>query len=186
MTGTRMVNVSTESALQSAVANAQNGDTVLIANGIYNLTNSLYLNGKHNVTIRGTSGCDGVVLVGKGMDNPNHGNVLVGIWSNALNTTIAHLTVRDTYDNAIVFNAGAQAPHVYSVKLLNAGSQFVKSNSTDGPNGIGVDNGILEYSWMEYTAGPPATDHGAGPGYANGISAHEAARLTFKADLWVV
>jgi hypothetical protein len=122
MTGTRLVNVSTESALQSAVANAQNGDTLLIGNGTYNLTNTLYLNGKHNVTIRGTSGCDGVVLIGKGMDNANHGNVLVGIWSNSLNTTIAHLTIRDTYDNAIAFNTGAQALHVYSVKLLNAGS----------------------------------------------------------------
>ena len=108
ITGTCMVNVSTESALQSAVANAQNGDTLLIANGTYNLTNSLYLNGKHNVTIRGTSGCDGVVLVGKGMDNANHGNVLVGIWSNALNTTIARLTIRDTYDNTIVFNSGLE------------------------------------------------------------------------------
>lgn len=184
MTGTRMVNVSTESALQSAVANAQNGDTLLIANGTYNLTNSLYLNGKHNVTIRGTSGCDGVVLVGKGMDNANHGNVLVGIWSNALNTTIAHLTIRDTYDNAIVFNTGAQAPHVYSVKLLNAGSQFVKSNPTDGPNGIGVDNGILEYSWMEYTAGPPATDHGAGVGYTNGISAHAVDNWSIRNNLF--
>jgi len=179
LTGTSIVNVSTESQLQSAVANAQTGDTVVLADGTYYLTSTLYLNGKNNVTIRGNSGCDGVILIGKGMDNASYGNVLFGIWSNALNTTIAHLTIRDTYDNTIVFNAGAQAPHVYSVKLLNAGSQFIKSNPTDPANGIGVDNGVIEYSWMEYTAGPPATDHGAGIGYTNGLSAHAA-------DNWII
>ena len=64
------------------------------------------------------------------MDNANSGSVLFGVWSNSLNTTIAHPTIRDTYDNSIIFNAGAQSPHVYSVKLLNAGSQFIKSNPT--------------------------------------------------------
>ena len=68
----------------------------MIANGTYNLTNTLYLNGKNNVTIRGTSGCDGVVLAGRGMDNANYGNVTFGIWTNSLNTTIAHLTIKDT------------------------------------------------------------------------------------------
>ena len=154
LTGTRIVNVSTESQLQSAVANAQTGDTVVLADGTYNLTSTLYLNGKNNVTIRGNSGCDGVILVGKGMDNANYGSVLFGIWSNSLNTTIAHLTIRDTYDNLIIFNPGAQSPHVYSVKLLNAGSQFIKSNPTNPANGIGVDNGVIEYSWMEYTRRP--------------------------------
>jgi len=33
LTGTRMVNVSTESQLQNAVANAQTGDTIVLANG---------------------------------------------------------------------------------------------------------------------------------------------------------
>jgi hypothetical protein len=177
--GTRMVNVSTEAQLQNAVANAQTGDTIVLANGTYNLTSTLYLNGKNNVTIRGNAGCDGVILVGKGMDNANYGNVLFGIWSNALITTVAHLTIRDTYDNAIIFNTGAQSPHVYSVKLLNAGSQFIKANPTDPARGIGVDNGVIEYSWLEYTAGPPATNHGAGVGYTNGLSAHTA-------DNWII
>jgi chitodextrinase len=177
--GTRIINVSTEQQLQDAVTRAQPGDTIVIADGTYHLSSTLYLNRKNNVTIRGTSGCDGVVLVGRGMDNANYGNVRMGIWSNSLNTTIAHLTIRDTYDNLIVFNAGAQSPHVYSVKLLNAGSQFIKANPTDPANGIGVDNGVIEYSWLEYTAGPPATDHGAGIGYTNGLSAHAA-------DNWLI
>jgi hypothetical protein len=55
----------------------------------------------------------------------------------------------------------------------------VKSNPTDAPNGIGVNNGVMEYCWLEYTNGPPATDHGAGVGYTNGISAHAA-------DNWII
>ncbi len=64
LTGTRIVNVSIESQLQSAVANAQTGDTIVLADGTYYLTSTLYLNGKNNVTIRGNAGCDGVILVG--------------------------------------------------------------------------------------------------------------------------
>ena len=150
VTGTRIVNVATEAQLQSAMGNLQHGDTVLLSNGTYNLTSTLYINGRNNVTIRGTSGSTGVVLVGKGMDNSNYGNVPFGIWSNGSNTTIAHLTIRDTWDNEIILNSGAQSPRVYCVRLLNAGSQFIKSNPTDVNAGLGVNNGVVEYCWFEY------------------------------------
>ena len=176
-----IVNVSNDGQLQAAMSNLQAGDTILLADGTYhlNVTDTLFINGKNNVTIRGTSGCDGVVLMGLGMDvDLGSGNVPHGVWSNSLNTTIAHLTIRDTWDNTLIFNSGAQSPHVYSVKLLNSGSQFIKANPTDIPSGNGVNNGIVEYSWMEYTNGTPA-DHGAGVGYTNGISAHAA-------DNWII
>jgi hypothetical protein len=35
------------------------------------------------------------------------------------------------------------------------------------------------FSWLEYTAGPPATSHGTGIGYTNGLSVHTA-------DNWVI
>lgn len=176
-----IINVSNETDLQTAMSNLQANDTLLLADGTYhlNLTDTLYINGKDNVTIRGTSGCDGVVLMGLGMDvDTGSGNVPHGVWSNSLNTTVAHLTIRDTWDNTLIFNSGAQSPHVYSVKLLNSGSQFIKANPTDIPSAIGVDNAIVEYSWMEYTNGTPG-DHGAGIGYTNGISAHAA-------DNWII
>jgi hypothetical protein len=183
ITGTRIVNVSTEAQLQTAMGNLQNGDTVLLADGAYNLTSTLYINGHNNVTIRGTAGSTNVTLVGKGMDNSNHGNVPFGIWSNGTNTTIAHLTIRDTWDNEIIFNAGAQSPLVYCVRLLNAGSQFIKSNPTDVNNGLGVNNGIVEYCWFEYTGSPPG-DHGSGVGYFNGISAHAAQNWIVRGNLF--
>jgi hypothetical protein len=177
ITGTRVVSVASETQLQNAIGNLQAGDTIVLANGTYNLTSTLYVNGIDNVTIRGTSGCDNVVLVGHGMDNANYGSVPHGVWSNAWNTVIAHLTIRDVYYHLTIFNAGAQSPHVYNLKLVNAGEQFIKSNPTSSTEG--VDNGIMEYSVLEYTAGPPITDHGGGVGYTNGLSIHTA-------DGWII
>jgi hypothetical protein len=182
LTGARIVNVSTEPQLQTAMTNLQSGDTILLADGTYNLTSSLYIK-RNNVTIRGAAGSTNVVLIGKGMDNTNYGNAPFGIWSNSTNTTIAHLTIRDTYDNEIIFNPGAQSPLVYCVRLLNAGSQFVKSNPTDANAGMGVNNGIVEYSWFEYTGSPPG-DHGTGVGYFNGISAHAAQNWIIRGNLF--
>jgi len=183
ITGARIVNVSTEAQLQTAMGNLQSGDTLLIADGTYNLTSTLYVNGQNNVTIRGTAGCTNVVLAGKGMDNSSYGNVPFGIWSNSTNTTIAHLTIRDTWDNEIILNSGAQSPHLYCLKLLNAGSQFIKSNPIDVNAGIGVNNGIVEYCWLEYTGSPPG-DHGGGVGYFNGISAHAAQNWIIRGNLF--
>jgi len=183
ITGTRIVNVSTEPQLQTAIGNLQSGDTILLGNGTYNLTSSLFINGRNNITIRGTNGSTNVVLVGKGMDNSNFGNVEFGIWSSGTNTTIAHLTIRDTYDNEIIFNSGAQSPLVYCVRLINSGSQFIKSNPTDVNAGAGVNDGIVEYCWFEYTGSPP-NDHGAGVGYFNGISAHAAKNWIVRGNLF--
>ena len=183
LAGTRIVNVATEFELQAAMTNLRNGDTLLLTNGVYHLTSSLFVNAHHNVTIRGLDGCTNVVLAGKGMDNPNFGNTRFGVWSNSTNTTIAHLTIRDTYDNLVIFNPGARSPRLYCVKLLDAGSQFIKCNPTDVNAGVGVDDGRVEYCWLEYTVGPPG-DHGAGAGYFNGISAHAAHNWILRGNLF--
>jgi hypothetical protein len=185
ITGERIVKVSTEARLQSALSNLQNGDTILIADGTYNLTRTLYVSGRSNVTIRGNAGCDNIVLVGRGMDNPSHGDVEFGIWSNSANTTIAHLTLKGFYDNEIILNPPASAPHIYSVKMIDAGSQFIKVNPVNpGPAGTGIDNGIVEYCRLEYLNGPPAADHGAGIGYFNGISAHNVHNWIIRGNVF--
>jgi hypothetical protein len=183
ITGARIVNVASEPELQAAMRNLRNGDTILLADGAYNLTGHPTINGRNNVTIRGARGSTNVVLLGKGMDNRNHGGVIHGVWSNGTNSTIAHLTIRDTYDNPIIFNSPAQSPRVYCVRLINAGSQFIKSNPTDVNAGLGVNNGVVEYCWFEYTGNPP-NDHGAGIGYFNGISAHAAGNWIVRGNLF--
>ncbi len=72
---------------------------------------------------------------------------------------------------------------MYCVRLLNAGSQFIKSNPTDVTNGTGVNNGVVEYCWFEYTGSPPG-DHGTGVGYFNGISAHAAQNWIVRGNLF--
>lgn len=184
ITGTRIVQVSTEPQLRAAMGNLRDGDTILLADGTYRLTVSLYINGRHNITVRGAAGSTNVVLAGKGMDNPAYGEVPFGIWSNGTNTTIAHLTIRDTWENQIIFNSGAQSPRVYCVRLINAGSQFIKCNPTDVNAGLGVNHGVVEYCWFEYTGSPPG-DHGAGgAGYFNGISAHAARDWVVRGNLF--
>jgi hypothetical protein len=68
--------------------------------------------------------------------------------------------------------------HIYCVRLLNAGSQFIKSNPTDVNNGIGVKNGRVEYCWFEYTGSPPG-DHGSGVGYKHGRVSARVLRALF-------
>lgn len=182
LAGTRIVHVATEAQLQQALSNVHGGDTIVLADGTYQLSRTLWVVGVDHVTIRGTSGCDRVVLVGRGMDEANDGHVPHGIWSDAHHTVIAHLTIRDVYRHPIIFNGGAQAPRVYNVKLLNAGEQFIKANPLSATQGI--DHGVVEYSVLEYTAGPPQTNHGVGTGYTNGLSLHTAHHWVIRGNLF--
>lgn len=165
-----VIHVSNEAALQKAISNLTDGTTVVLANGTYNLSRSLVIR-KNNVTIRGaTDSCDAVHLVGRGMENADYGNVPHGFFADVAGLTIANLAVSDVYFHPIKFNGRASSPHIYNVKLVDAGEQFIKASPRKFAQG--VDNGIVEYTIMEYTQGPPKTDHGGGTGYTNGVDVH--------------
>jgi hypothetical protein len=169
-----VVNVSTVSQLQSAVAAIASNTTIVIAPGTYQLTAPLYINGTFtNVGIRGATGRrDDVVLVGRGMAASGDGGVPFGIWvgGNVQGVTIAHLTIREIYNHPIMLNAGAQSPLIHNVRLINAGQQFVKANPDT--RGGGVDNGIVEYSVFEYVT--TAKNY-----YTNGVDVHTG-------DNWII
>lgn len=175
-TSTRVVNVSNITQLNNAVSNLQAGDTIVLANGTYTLTGSLFIQ-QPNVTLMGNGpGCGGAIIQGGGQDNasgPAH-----AIWTDAANINIAQLTLRDTYDNLVVCNAGCSALHIYNTKLINSGSQFVKIN---GSNTAKIGGVVVEYSRFEYTADAP-NDHGSGLGYGyfNGISAHGTSGMVVR------
>ena len=165
-----LVHVSNEKALQSALSNVNEGTTIMIAPGNYQLTETLVVR-QNNVTIRGEeNNCDGTTLIGKGMENANFGNVPHGIWTDATNLHIQNLTIRSVFHHPIQLAPTAESPHIYNVRLLDAGEQFIKGN-TEG-YGLGVDHGIVEYTIMEYLTAPPNIDHGGGTGYTNGIDIH--------------
>ncbi len=167
----RTINVGSIDELNSAIANLQPNTTIVIRPGRYVLTRTLGIEAD-NVTIRGSGNdCNAVVLLGRGMDEARHRGLTNGIWISAENTTIAHLSIGEVYFHTIQINADAVAPHIYNVRMFNSGQQFVKSNPIEF--GVGVDNGIVEYSVMEYTDGTPKTNHdGAGLGYTNGVDVH--------------
>jgi hypothetical protein len=167
-----LVQVNTVQQLQSAVAAIASNTTILIAPGTYQLSSPLFVNGSFtNVAIRGASGNrNDVVLVGRGMTVD--GGVPFGIWTggNVRGVTIADLTIRDVYSHPIILNAGTQSPLIHNVRLVNAGQQFIKANP-DGAGG-GVDNGIVEYSVMEYAS--TSRDY-----YTNGVDVHTG-------DNWII
>lgn len=167
----KVVRVNTVASLQSALANAREKTTIVIAPGRYQLQNTLSVTVNH-ITIRGESNrCDDVHLVGAGMDNADHQGVRFGFWVSAAYTTIANLTISDVYYHAIQIDGKAHAPHIHNVRLVDIGQQFIKSNPDQ--SGGGVDEGVVAYSIMEYSNGTPKTDHdNSGIGYTNGVDVH--------------
>jgi hypothetical protein len=147
-----VVNVSTEPALQAAIANLTSGTTVVIAPGTYRLTKTLIIRGPlADVTVRGaTNSRDDVILQGAGMTNPNHNGAEFGFWvgDDVQRLRLANLTVRDFYTHPIIMNAGPQAPHLYNLHLINGGEQLLKTNPY--PDGSGINDGIIEHSVFEY------------------------------------
>ncbi|MEO8255926.1 MAG: Ig-like domain-containing protein [Acidobacteriota bacterium] len=168
-----VVNVATVAQLQNAVSGAAPNTTIVIAPGTYRLTAILYVVDKPNLVIRGaTNNRDDVVLVGKGMSDSS---LLFGIWSNSPRLTIANLTIRDVYDHPIILNAGSSSVRIYNTHLINAGQQFIKSNP-DGSGG-GNDDGIVEYSVLEYTS----TSRDA---YTNGVDVHTGKNWIIRNNLF--
>src|SRR5919197_2082210 len=174
-----VVTVSTEAQLQTAIRQLASNTTILITPGTYQLTSTLYINGAYtNVAIRGSvDDRDSVVLKGPGMNVAAFGQAPYGIWTggNVQGITIADLTIRDFYYHPIIFNAGTQRPRVYNVHLIDAGQQFIKSNP-DGAGG-GVNDGIVEYSVIEYTS--TARD-----AYINGVDVHTGANWIIRDNVF--
>jgi hypothetical protein len=153
-TGT-VIQVSTVGELQSAVSNLTSNSTILIADGVYDLTNTLVIyGGVTDVTIRGASGNrDAVVLRGRGMTNSSYGNTPHGfLIRNSNQVTIADLTIRDFYFHNIQIQGeqNAQGTRIYNLKLVDSGEQLVKVSS-GGPPAPYADDGIVECSYLGYT-----------------------------------
>ena len=100
-----------------------------------------------------------------------------GIWTggNVTSITIANLTIRDVYSHPIILNAGTQTPLIHNLRLVNAGQQFIKANP-DGAGG-GVDNGLVEYSIIEYTS--TARNY-----YTNGVDVHTGRNWIIRHNLF--
>ncbi len=191
-TGT-VINVSTASQLQSAVANLKSGQTILIASGTYSLTDTLYVpQGLSNVAIRGASGkAADVVIKGDAVITPTapytgsaiwgsgsgiSGSINFGIWlGNVQGVTIADVTIKNFVDDAVILNAGVQSPLFHDVVMLDTGEQLLKSNP-DGSGG-GVNNGVVEYCTIGYSVAAPNN-------YTNGVDIHTGQNWVIRDNLF--
>ena len=149
-----VLNVSTVSELNSAIANLKDGQTIVLAAGEYKLTSLLVINGPDNVSIRGATGNrDDVIIRGKGMAEENYGMVPhcfeVG---NSDDLLIADLTIADAWYHNIHLagSAGPIRTHLYNLRLMDCGEQLLKVNPGYNPTAF-PDSGLVEYCRFEFT-----------------------------------
>lgn len=159
----QIVAVANEADLQFAVRTINSNTTIQLSAGTYRLTSPLNISGGvQNVQIRGETGiASDVVIMGPGMTvQPSNGGFFHGIMvSDATDVLIASLTIRDVYHHPITLQAaqGCERVKMMNLRLINAGEQFIKSNSgNNGVNDCLVENCVMEYettarSW--YTNG---------------------------------
>lgn len=142
----RTVLVATEPQLQAAVAALTSQTTILLAPGRYKLRTTLQVVGKlAGVALKGHTGqAADVVIEGAGMTVASAAPTALRVSGVVKDLQIADLTIRGFAANAIVIEAGAQAPRLTNLRLLDAGAALVKV--------IGdVADGLVEGSSFEYT-----------------------------------
>ena len=171
------VSVDTVGELQNAVNNATAGETILIADGVYNL-NGVYLRiDMPNVTLRSASGNREAVVL--------DGNYITTeiIQIVASDVTIADVTLREAYNHPIhvmTTDAGHTLnTRIYNVHLIDPGEQAIKINPA--ADGTYPDDGLIACSHLELTdAGRPQIRNNC---YTGGIDAHQAEGWVIRDNL---
>jgi len=178
-TGTS-VTVSTVTELQNAVNSAASGDTILVADGTYNLDGVYLQFDIPNVTLRSTSGNrEDVILDGNYVTEE-----IVQIA--ASNITIADLTLREAYYHPIHVmsseSGDVTGTLIYNLHIIDPGEQAIKINPYTGENALYFpDNGVVACSHIELTdAGRP---HIRNDCYTGGIDAHQARDWVIRDNL---
>jgi hypothetical protein len=177
-----IVNVSTVSQLKNAVDTATSGDTILIADGTYDL-NGVYLwVATPNVTIRSaSSNRDAVVLDG------NYDTTEI-ITVAASNVTVADITLRKAYYHPIhVVSTGSSNTLntlVYNVRIVDPGQQAIKINPNPADSAYFPDYGTIACSHLELTGTGRAQVWAINDScYTGGVDAHRARGWTIRDNL---
>ncbi len=170
------ITVTNEADLRYQAQNAAPGTTILVAPGIYNLQEAVYVT-VNNLTIRGATGDRGdVILDGGGMLTGTHIHI-IAIFAD--DVTIADLTLRNGDEHGVSVQ-GYDRPTLYNLHILDTGYQLVKVNppTARGESALGSEDGLLACSRLEYTTTSPED-------YTNGISAHDAHRWIVRDNQWL-
>ena len=176
-----IVDVSTVTQLQAAVAGLTSGTTIRVMPGRYQLTGELRIrNGVTNVALVGASGNrNDVVIVGTGMNTPGV-NIAIKV-ENAQDVRIADLSVGEAFWHPIQLQGeqGAGRVTISNVRLFDAGQQFLKSTADlQSTTPDGTDDVLVENSLIEFTViGPPE-------GYTEGIDVHHGANWVIRNNVF--
>ena len=129
----RVVRVATPAALVAAVKNLQDGDTVLIADGRYQMPHGLYVDGANNVTIRGASGDPTRVVLDYARARAGSA---IG-FNRTHHSTVAYLTIENRPQNGykINHNVGASHIRIYNCIGHNIWQRHVKVPGMPDRNG---------------------------------------------------
>ena len=165
------ITVSNESELRSAVDAANNSGgntTILVSDGVYTLTDTLYIN-VPNVTLSGKSGNRAnAIIQGDAMSaSAKVGNLLRVAGSGF---KLNGLTLRKSGWHLIqvVGENNADSPEISNCIMQDAYEQMIKVSIDQSNLNTSSDNGLVENCLFEYTAG-------TGPEYyIGGIDAHGA------------
>ena len=178
--GGATVSVATVAELASAVNTASAGDTILIADGTYNLDGVYLWVDTPGVTLRSASGDRDAVIL--------DGNYLTGelIAVAASGVTIADLTLREAVWHPIhvMSTSGADTLDtlIYNVHIVDPGQQAIKINPVDTAHF--PDHGTIACSHIELTdAGRIEVWNINGSCYTGGVDAHRARDWTIRDNL---
>jgi hypothetical protein len=172
--------VTTVSELVTAVNNATEGETIVIADGTYLLDGAYLRMDVAGVTVRSESGnCEAVVLDGNYITTEIFQIV-------ASNITVADLTLREVYNHPIhVMSTTAgdvTGTLIYNVHIIDPGQQAIKINPYAGTDALYFpDAGEIACSHIELT--DEGREHIRDNCYTGGVDAHQAQGWTIRDNL---
>lgn len=146
----------TPSNWTNIIKRANDGDEVVLENGLYPL-NQYAVVFEKSITLRSASGNPAdVIIEGKGDTVPAEALMLL-----ANNVRIADITVRNVRDHAVAIKAGVSGTFLYNLNLVDITTGHIKGSKLNG-------NGTIACSKIGYTGA------GARGDYNGAIDLHQA------------
>jgi hypothetical protein len=164
--------------LPSIVRGAAAGATIALADGTYRMTGGDEAARRIQITRPGitlrSASADAEAVI---LDGEYRTEEMVTI--NASDVTIAELTLVHAVNHPIHVTGGPTEDvsnvRLTGLRIIDAGEQFVKVNSSGASPNTYADDGILECSLLELTReGRPQVEPNPGGCYTGGIDAHSA------------
>lgn len=171
--------VSSASQLHSAVSTANNSGgntTILLADGVYTLSDTLYINAPNVVLAGQTGNRASVVIQGDAMSSSARVGNLIRVAGR--NFQLRHITLQRSRNHLIqvVGESNADSPVIRDCILRDAYEQIIKVSIDVANPSVTSDGGLVENCIFEYTAG-------IGPQYyIGGIDAHGSKNWTVRGN----